>query len=97
MFQRDGRIEAKTRPALVLETTDSGVRVAWGTSTERDRPHVRVCRAERAGTAWQLSGDTWFYGNTQTVAAESIQKIVPPPVGRMADPKIVVALRALAT
>ena len=96
-FRREGRVEVKRRPALVLEPVVEGVRVAWGTRTERDRPHVCVRAAERAGIAWQLTSDTWFYGDTQTVAPEGLRKIVPPPTGRLADPRVAVEICALAT
>lgn len=96
-FRREGRVEEKRRPALVLEAVADGVRVAWGTRTERDMPHVCVRSAERAGMAWQLTADTWFYGATQTVAADALRKIVPPSTGRLADPKVIVAIRSLAT
>lgn len=96
-FRREGRVEVKVRPALVLEVVTGGVRVAHGTRTAREQPHVCVRSAERAGLAWQLTADTWFYGATQTVAADALRRIVPPPTGRLADPKVIVAIRALAT
>jgi len=96
-FRREGRVEVKRRPALVLEVLADGVRVTWGTRTERDVPHVCVRAAERAGLAWKLASDTWFYGANQTVAADALRKIIPPPTGRLADPKVAVSIRALAT
>jgi len=95
-FRRGGSVEEKIRPAMVLEVTESGVRLAWGTSTEREQPHYVVRAKTNEASRWRLRNDTWFYGNTQTVSPDSIQRIVPPPTGLLALGAAIAAIRELA-